>query len=31
MAHEPGYSEQWKDIVVKDAGKNLKAPQGDDH
>ncbi len=29
--NQPGYSEQWKDIVVKDAGKNLKAPQGDAH
>jgi len=28
---QPGYSEQWKGIVVKDAGKNLKAPQGDSH
>jgi len=29
--NQPGYSEQWKDIVVKDAGKNLKAPQEDSH
>ncbi len=29
--NQPGYSEQWKDIVVKDAGKNLKAPQEDAH
>jgi len=28
---QPGYSEQWKDIVVKDAGKNLKMPAGDAH
>jgi dipeptidase len=28
---QPGYSEQWKDIVVKDAGKNLKMPKGDAH
>ena len=28
---QPGYSEQWKEIVVKDAGKNLKMPKGDDH
>lgn len=28
---QPGYSEQWKSIVVKDAGKNLKAPQEDSH
>ncbi len=25
---QPGYSEQWKEIVVKDAGKNLKMPPG---
>jgi dipeptidase len=29
--NQPGYSEQWKDIVVKDAGKNLKAPKEDSH
>ena len=29
--NQPGYSEQWKDIVVKDAGKNLKAPKADAH
>jgi dipeptidase len=29
--NQPGYSEQWKDIVVKDAGKNLKMPKGDAH
>ncbi len=28
---QPGYSEQWKNIVVEDAGKNLKAPQEDSH
>ncbi len=28
---QPGYSEQWKGIVVKDAGKNLKAPNEDSH
>jgi len=28
---QPGYSEQWKEIVVKDAGKNLKMPSGDAH
>ena len=28
---QPGYSEQWKSIVVKDAGKNLRAPQEDAH
>ena len=28
---QPGYSEQWKDIVVKDAGKNLRMPAGDAH
>jgi dipeptidase len=28
---QPGYSEQWKEIVVKDAGKNLKMPRGDAH
>jgi hypothetical protein len=28
---QPGYSEQWKGIVVKDAGKNLKMPKGDAH
>ncbi len=26
---QPGYSEQWKGIVVEDAGKNLKMPKGD--
>jgi len=29
--NQPGYSEQWKGIVVKDAGKNLKAPKVDTH
>ena len=29
--NQPGYSEQWKDIVVEDAGKNLKAPKEDAH
>jgi len=29
--NQPGYSEQWKGIVVKDAGKNLKMPNGDEH
>jgi len=28
---QPGYSEQWKNIVVEDAGKNLKAPKEDAH
>jgi dipeptidase len=28
---QPGYSEQWKGIVVKDAGKNLEAPKEDSH
>ncbi len=28
---QPGYSEQWKEIVVKDAGKKLKMPAGDAH
>ena len=28
---QPGYSEQWKEMVVKDAGKNLKMPKGDAH
>lgn len=28
---QPGYSEQWKSIVVKDAGKNLRIPNGDAH
>ena len=28
---QPGYSEQWKTMVVKDAGKNLKMPKGDAH
>ncbi len=28
---QPGYSEQWKEIVVKDAGKNLKAPKVESH
>ena len=27
----PGYSEQWKEIVVKDTGKKLKMPKGDAH
>ena len=29
--NQPGYSEQWKDIVVKDTGKNLKAPKENAH
>jgi len=29
--NQPGYSEQWKGIVVKDAGKNLKAPEEESH
>jgi len=28
---QPGYSEQWKEIVVKDAGKNLKMPKEEAH
>jgi dipeptidase len=28
---QPGYSEQWKEIVVKDAGKKLKMPAGEAH
>jgi dipeptidase len=28
---QPGYSEQWKDAVVRDAGKNLRMPAGDSH
>ncbi|MCD4711373.1 MAG: C69 family dipeptidase [Bacteroidales bacterium] len=28
---QPGYSEQWKGIVVKDTGKNLKMPKGNAH
>jgi dipeptidase len=28
---QPGYSEQWKEIVVKDAGKKLKMPKGEAH
>ncbi|MEN8227180.1 MAG: C69 family dipeptidase [Bacteroidota bacterium] len=28
---QPGYSDQWKEMVVKDAGKNLKMPKGDAH
>lgn len=28
---QPGYSDQWKETVVKDAGKNLKMPKGDAH
>ena len=28
---QPGYSEQWKSVVVKDAGKNLRAPQEEGH
>jgi len=28
---QPGYSEQWKETVVKDAGKNLKMPKGEAH
>ncbi len=29
--NQPGYSDQWKEMVVKDAGKNLKMPKGDAH
>jgi len=28
---QPGYSDQWKEIVVKDAGKKLRMPGGDSH
>jgi dipeptidase len=28
---QPGYSEQWKEIVVKDAGKKLRMPKMEDH
>ncbi|MFO7668439.1 MAG: C69 family dipeptidase [Bacteroidales bacterium] len=28
---QPGYSEQWKEIVVKDAGKKLNMPKGESH
>ena len=28
---QPGYSEQWKEAVVKDAGKNLKMPKEEAH
>lgn len=28
---QPGYSERWKGMVVKDTGKNLKMPKGDAH
>jgi len=28
---QPGYSEKWKETVVKDAGKNLKMPKGETH
>jgi len=28
---QPGYSDQWKEIVVKDAGKNLKMPSEEAH
>jgi dipeptidase len=28
---QPGYSEQWKEIVVKDAGKNLRMPNEEAH
>ena len=28
---QPGYSEQWKEIVVKDAGKKLRAPDMESH
>ncbi len=28
---QPGYSEQWKEIVVKDTGKKLRAPEEDAH
>lgn len=28
---QPGYSEQWKEIVVKDAGKKLKMPKVEGH
>ncbi len=29
--HQPGYSEQWKEMVVKDTGKKLRMPKGDAH
>lgn len=28
---QPGYSEQWKEAVVRDAGKKLRMPKGDVH
>jgi dipeptidase len=28
---QPGYPEQWKEIVVKDAGKKLRAPDMESH
>ena len=28
---QPGYSEDWKEIVVKDTGKNLRMPKDDAH
>lgn len=28
---QPGYSEQWKGVVVDDVGKNLKMPKGNAH
>lgn len=28
---QPGYSEQWKEMVVKDTGKKLRMPKGDAH
>ena len=28
---QPGYSEQWKEAVVKDTGKKLKMPKSDAH
>jgi dipeptidase len=28
---QPGYSEQWKEMVVKDTGKKLKMPAGESH
>jgi dipeptidase len=31
MPDQPGYSEQWKEIVVKDTGKKLRMPEGAAH
>jgi hypothetical protein len=28
---QPGYSEQWKEMVVKDTGKKLRMPPGEGH